>query len=191
MVTENGIREFAPVDPWLDDKLREAAPKEVVQHQSAKMEMLDARFDPTKVRGGAIPKTVPDVQTYVPQTPVNWAGDPAKGKKLDAGKTDYSLVPWDAVREIGRVLYYGAYQKPQPDGTYGYGRNNWHLVEDAKYRYGSAAIRHVTAACFEDEDIDPDTKEHKLWHLAEAGCCVLFLLALGLRGKLHVDGPVR
>lgn len=91
-----------------------------------------------------------------------------------------SLFPLDAVREIAKVLYYGAFEKPRPDGSKGYGRDNWQLVQDARERYYDAAVRHLTAF-HEGERYDAE----RLHHLACAGCCVLFLLALDLRGAFE------
>lgn len=89
----------------------------------------------------------------------------AVGRKFDAGKLDYTLVPFEAVEEIIKVLMFGA-QK--------YDRNNWKLVDNAQQRYLAAAFRHL-AAYNKGEPVDSETG---LSHLAHAGCCLLFLLAL-------------
>ena len=106
------------------------------------------------------------------------------GKKDDSHKIKWRLIPWDAMREITRVLMFGAYEKPQKDGSKGYGPDNWRLVPDAKNRYSEALIRHVLAYWVDGETRDEDN----LHHLACAGCCVLFLLALDLRGVIRADG---
>jgi hypothetical protein len=91
-----------------------------------------------------------------------------KGRKDDgfgssAAKARFDLLPWAAIREIGRVLAHGAIK---------YGDNNWQHVENPRPRYFAAAMRHLTAWWDgEQEDI-----ESKLSHLAHAGCCILFLL---------------
>jgi hypothetical protein len=106
--------------------------------------------------------------------------DPTKAMtaaKDDQGKWQFSLFPLNAVREIAKVLHYGAYEKPRADGTKGYGKDNWQGVPDARVRYFNAAIRHLTSF-YEGERYDAEG----LHHLACAGCCVLFLLALDLRG---------
>lgn len=106
---------------------------------------------------------------------------PDVGQKDDTGKLQFSLVPWDALKEIIRVLVWGAYERPRPDGTKGYGPNNWEHVRDARKRYYDALIRHVTA-WYNGERNDRDSGLH---HLGHAGCCLLFLLALALRGKIE------
>ena len=90
---------------------------------------------------------------------------PLTGRKFDAGKLDYTLVPWAGVEEIVKVLEFGA-QK--------YARDNWKLVANAEQRYLAAAFRHLVAFN-KGEREDPETG---LSHLAHAGCCLLFLMAL-------------
>jgi hypothetical protein len=87
------------------------------------------------------------------------------GRKFDAGKLDYTLVPWDGLEEIVKVLEFGAKK---------YARENWRFVEFGETRYMAAAFRHLIAYQ-NNEDVDPETG---LSHLAHAGCCLLFLLAL-------------
>lgn len=91
--------------------------------------------------------------------------DPTQGRKYDTGKPDYTLLPWDGVEDIVRVLDAGA-QK--------YARDNWRFVANGKIRYLAAAFRHL-AAYARGEVTDPETS---LPHLAHAGCCILFLLSL-------------
>ena len=112
-------------------------------------------------------------------------GAPASvGRKLDNGKLQWSLFPVNALREISRVLMWGAYEVPLPDGTKGYGPGNWAEVQEARRRYYDAAMRHLTT-WYEGEKLDPDSGRS---HLAHASCCCLFLLALELRGKLPSPG---
>ena len=54
------------------------------------------------------------------------------GIKYDGGKPDYSLLPFNALEEVVRVLTYGAAK---------YSRDNWKLVEPHKERYVAAALR--------------------------------------------------
>ncbi len=103
-----------------------------------------------------------------------------EGLKLDKGKLEWSLFPVDALREVSRVLMWGAYEVPRPDGKKGYGPGNWEYVQDARRRYYDAALRHLTT-WYEGEVFDPDSGRH---HLGHAICCACFLLALELRGKL-------
>ncbi len=92
-----------------------------------------------------------------------------KGMKFDGGKLDYTLVPWQGMDEVVRVLEFGAKK---------YARDNWKFVNHAQPRYLAAAFRHIIKYN-EGELTDPETG---LSHLAHATCCMLFLLALG---ELH------
>lgn len=89
----------------------------------------------------------------------------AMGRKFDDGKLDYTLVPFDALDEIVKVLMFGARK---------YDRDNWKHVDNAMQRYAAAAFRHLTAHA-KGEANDPETG---ISHLAHAGCCVLFMLSL-------------
>ena len=89
----------------------------------------------------------------------------SEGRKFDTGKPDFTLLPWDAVEQVVRVLDFGAKK---------YARDNWKHVADADRRYLAAAFRHL-AAHAKGEVNDPETG---ISHLAHAGCCVLFLLSL-------------
>jgi hypothetical protein len=87
------------------------------------------------------------------------------GRKFDAGKLDYTLVPWDGLEEVVKVLEFGARK---------YARDNWQQVEGGMQRYQAAAFRHLVAYN-QGEKVDQETG---LSHLAHAGCCLLFLLSL-------------
>ena len=87
---------------------------------------------------------------------------PKMGRKDDAEKIPYDLLPRPALDEISKVLAFGAKK---------YSRYNWRsgIVYS---RVLAACLRHVHA--FNDgEDLDPETG---LSHLAHAGCCIAFLL---------------
>lgn len=88
------------------------------------------------------------------------------GRKFDKDKLRWTLLPFEAVKEIVEVLEYGA-QKYEID--------NWKRVQGAEGlngRYANALLRHVIAYC-SGEEKDP---ESGLSHLAHAGCNCLFLL---------------
>ena len=87
------------------------------------------------------------------------------GMKFDSGKLDYTLVPWDGMDEVVKVLEFGAKK---------YARDNWKKVEHANTRYLAAAFRHLIHHN-NGEAADPETG---ISHLAHATCCMLFLLAL-------------
>lgn len=93
---------------------------------------------------------------------------PDVGRKFDAGKLDYTLVPWEGLEEVVKVLEFGARK---------YARDNWQHVEGGETRYLAAAFRHIIAYN-QGEKVDQETG---LSHLAHAGCCLLFLLSLEKR----------
>lgn len=95
--------------------------------------------------------------------------DPALGRKYDSGKLDYTLIPWEGLDDVVRVLEFGAKK---------YSRDNWREVEGGETRYLAAAFRHLIAHN-QGETNDP---ESGLPHLAHAGCCLLFLLAIMKKG---------
>jgi len=84
------------------------------------------------------------------------------GRKFDANKLEYGLLPPLALEETVRVLTFGA-QK--------YERDNWKKVPDSKRRYYDALQRHVWA-WKKGEINDPESGIH---HLAHAMCCLMFL----------------
>ena len=82
--------------------------------------------------------------------------------KFDTGKLRYSLVPPKAIKELAKVLTYGA-KKYKP--------NNWQKVEDAN-RYVDALYRHLEA-WRSGEKLD---NESRLSHLSHALTNVAFLI---------------
>lgn len=91
------------------------------------------------------------------------------GIKYDGGKPDYSLLPFNALEEIVRVLTYGAAK---------YSRDNWKLVEPYKERYVAAALRHLTAYA-RGEKSDTESGRH---HLAHAATCLLYIIEKDMTG---------
>ena len=84
--------------------------------------------------------------------------------RYDTGKADWSLMPFEAVEEINKVLEFGANK---------YSAHNWKTGEGFKYtRVLNSLLRHVFAF-MRGEDNDP---ESGLSHMAHAGCNVLFIL---------------
>ena len=85
-----------------------------------------------------------------------------EGIKLDMGKERMDLIPPQLIKEVARVLEFGA-QK--------YGDYNWY--GGIKYnRMYAAAMRHMLAF-WEGEDCDPESGIH---HLAHAATNLAFLL---------------
>lgn len=97
-------------------------------------------------------------------------------RKDDVQKPMMGLLPPKALLAISRVLTFGAAK---------YGPNNWHQVAN-RSRYYDALQRHLTQ-WWAGEDKDQDTGES---HLAHAGCCLLFLLELEIRGMAEDDRPL-
>jgi hypothetical protein len=82
----------------------------------------------------------------------------------DEHKTNWSLMPFEALEEINKVLEFGASK---------YAVNNWQEGSGFKYsRVLNSLLRHVFAF-MRGEDKDP---ESGLSHMAHAGCNVLFIL---------------
>lgn len=98
------------------------------------------------------------------------------GRKDDREKLLAHLFPIESFRAITRVLMFGAKK---------YGEFNWEKLENPRVRYYNAAIRHLHSWLM-NEGTDPDTGES---HLAHAGCCIVFLLALEARGLLPITAP--
>jgi hypothetical protein len=99
----------------------------------------------------------------------------AGGHKDDTGKDPWHLMPWDAVRAILKVLWFGARKYDERNWEKGM---NWSRPFDAMQR-------HMTV-WWEGEATDSETGYSHLWH---AGCCILFLIAYELRGKGTDDRP--
>lgn len=84
--------------------------------------------------------------------------------KYDSGKTDWSLMPFECIEEINKVLDFGAKK---------YAAHNWKTGTGFKYtRVLSSLLRH-TFAWARGEDLDP---ESGLSHLSHMGCNVIFLI---------------
>ena len=104
----------------------------------------------------------------------------AEGKKLefikdDAGKPRYDLIPADAIHEVAKVLEVGSRK---------YEDNNWSRG-CAWHRYSRAALGHI----FEwlgGKNIDDGEGGSQCSPLANAICCLLFLLSYELR-KIGTD----
>lgn len=86
------------------------------------------------------------------------------GVKYDDGKTQYALLPPNALQRVADVLTYGAVKYPSAD--------NWKRVDNAHDRYLNATMRHVEAYR-RGETVDPESGHE---HLAHAVCSLLFLL---------------
>lgn len=93
------------------------------------------------------------------------------GIKHDQDKDRWDLLPWVCIREVVRVLTFGARK---------YKDNNWQQVENPRQRYFAAAHRHL----FEWECGQEKDHESTLPVLAHAICNLLFLLWFDLTRKV-------
>jgi hypothetical protein len=98
-----------------------------------------------------------------------------QGRKDDAEKDPWHLLPFDALLCIVRVLAFGAKK---------YAPRNWERGMDWG-RCFRACIGHMIS-WWNGEDKDPETGFSHLWH---AGCCILFLITYELRGIGRDDRP--
>lgn len=98
--------------------------------------------------------------------------------KHDAGKLRFSLLPWDCVTLVVRVLEFGASK---------YGANNYQKLDNdtSRIRYRDAAFRHLVL-WQQGEWLD---EESGLPHAAHAACSVLIALWHDLRFREQDHDP--
>jgi hypothetical protein len=84
-------------------------------------------------------------------------------------------MPWDAVRAILKVLWFGARK---------YKERNWE--KGMMWSRPFNALQRHMVAWWEGEANDPETGYSHLWH---AGCCILFLITYELRRRGQDDRP--
>jgi hypothetical protein len=89
---------------------------------------------------------------------------PTEAVRYDQNKTNWSLMPFEAVEEINKVLEFGANKYAAWNFTKSGGMNHSRVL--------NSLLRHVFSY-MRGEDLDP---ESGLSHLAHAGCNILFLL---------------
>ena len=87
------------------------------------------------------------------------------GRKDDAEKQRWDLLPWKATADVVKVLTHGA-AKYEPD--------NWRIIDGWRWRYHAAAVRHIAAWTMGERN-DPEWDIH---HLAHAICCLMFIIEL-------------
>jgi DNA-directed RNA polymerase subunit RPC12/RpoP len=124
------------------------------------------------------PKTLKDIQ--VRKTEADPRGTPAHvpGAKLDAGKTQLSLVFHGfarALEMVGRVATHGAAK---------YSPNGWQSVPDGQARYTEAMLRHFLA-----EPIEPADAGSGLPHAAHLAWNALARLELMLTNNKRETRP--
>jgi len=99
----------------------------------------------------------------------------SEGRKDDAEKIRFELLPGDALKAIAVILTFGAVK---------YSARNWENGMNWSRVFG-ALQRHLWA-WWEGELKDTETGHSHLWH---AGCCILFLIAFEMRGVGADDRP--
>lgn len=92
--------------------------------------------------------------------------------KADSGKLQWSLLPFEELKDVVRVLMLGA-KKYTPD--------NWKKCDDVT-RYKDALMRHVISYVSGDET----DEESQLSHLAHAVCNCLFLMYFDNTKKIDI-----
>lgn len=96
--------------------------------------------------------------------------------KNDGDKARFSLIPQSALYEVARSFTHGAKK---------YGKFNY--SKGMEYtRLTDAAFRHLNKA-LRGDDIDADSKEDKLYHLANAAASILMLLDSQIEGVVIDD----
>lgn len=93
--------------------------------------------------------------------------------KFDQDKPRMELLPMEALREVSKVLTYGAAK---------YEEHNWRGGLEYSRLYG-AMLRHLTSF-IEGEDTDPETQ---LSHIAHMVCGGLFLLTFIIEKRAELD----
>lgn len=106
-------------------------------------------------------KTGPVFNTVTSIQPANIPSEVAV--KFDTGKRDWSLLPYDSLEEVVKVLEFGATK---------YARDNWKRGEGFKYSRSFNALQRHMLAFMRGEDNDPETG---ISHLAHAMCNLLFM----------------
>ena len=92
-------------------------------------------------------------------------------RKNDSAKVDFSMVPQYAEWEVAKAFTYGKEK---------YSEFNYSELGMKYTRLMSACKRHLNKA-LRGEDIDPDSKQYKLYHLS----CAIASLMMLLDGQIN------
>ena len=87
-----------------------------------------------------------------------------QGVKYDSEKPRMDLLPPRALKEVGKVLGFGA-KKYAPD--------NWKKLDNLRSRYTAGALRHITDDMILPGHLD---EESGIDGIAHAICCLMFIL---------------
>lgn len=155
------LDEKLPDDYWDDERT-----DVIGQNGNTGEHYLNRTFDETSESIANAQKFIGSL-SYSKATVNNAAMDNvSKPDKADKGKTDWSLMPLEALEGACHVLMFGARK---------YKRDGWRCVDDAERRYYSAAIRHLLQY---NGDHSSKDAESGLPHLDHAICCLLFIAAI-------------
>lgn len=113
--------------------------------------------DVTPAEWDAVAKTLSDRNT-----PFVVPDEPERSLRYNNGKPDYSLLPLSTLKEVVRVLEYGAGK---------YERNNW--LKPTSWDVSFACLMRHMSAWQAGEDNDPESGRS---HLAHAACNILQML---------------
>lgn len=105
-----------------------------------------------------------DMMEPIHQTATTSVSDSPTAVRFNKGKLDWSLMPWDSLEEILKVLEFGKIK---------YSSWNWSKGEGFTYTSLFGCISRHLFAWIRGEDNDP---ESGLSHIAHAACNLLFLL---------------
>jgi len=94
-----------------------------------------------------------------------------KAIKDDTGKLDWTLIPWDEIEDMCRILHDNC---DENGGKYP--RDNWkkHTKEDARRYYLGAAMRHLKEM-FVGNVLDDGPKGDGNLHSAHLMCCAAMI----------------
>ena len=107
----------------------------------------------------------------------------AKPTKHDSGKADWSLMPFEVVEEINKVLEFGA-NKYNEKGISGPESWNWAKGSGlGKWRVLNAVFRHLFAYA-RGQELD---SESGLPHISHAACGLIFLIYYGIYPNKYAE----
>lgn len=138
-----------------------------------------AQPDPKQMLYPNNDRTKPGIPDTVQRVTVPLKADTSVATKLDAGKTNWSLIPFEAVEEICKVLEFGALKYDGWNFAKGAGMN-WSRITNSMLRHVFAWMR--------GEDKDP---ESGLSHLGHIGCNVIFLIYYAKYKEVYGAGDDR
>ena len=84
-----------------------------------------------------------------------------KALRYNDGKTDWTLIDWESIEPLAKVMMYGAkkYTTLERDG-----RDNWKLKCDDPMQHIQSAFRHLIAIA-SGEEIDSESGERHSGHV--------------------------